>query len=125
MTLTAPQIQLEGFREGNFSISYRKLNDHFLIAHYVASNQTQTENSNYYTSINSRSFSVFSVQNCALVQNTLIRIFMYNIIFPRRGFLQLKGLYFIPYKRQTKNRIKCHLILQQRYDKDLTCKGMI
>ena len=99
--LTGPQIQSEGCRERNFSISCRKSKVHFLFFHHVASTLTQIVNCNYYTLIKSGSSSVFSVPHCCLLQNTLIRVFLINMFFL---ILELSsnfnGLYFINYKRQ-------------------------
>jgi hypothetical protein len=83
MMLTGLQTQSEGCREGKVStcISCRKLKDHCLVAHHVASTLTQTEIDNYYMLIKSGSSSTFSVPYCGLLENDFIRILLCNTVF--------------------------------------------
>jgi hypothetical protein len=108
--------------EKETSISCRKLDHLFLFFHHVTSTITQTATSNYYyyTLIKAWSSSAFGVPYCASLQNTLIRIFLYNTIFWTPSFLQHKGLCFIPYKRQKKADLNAALFCSSdttRHDK--------
>ena len=61
--------------------SVSKIERPYLGRHRVSSTVTQPENSIYYTLNKSRISSLCSVPYCALLQSTLIRIFLFNTVF--------------------------------------------
>jgi len=91
--LTGPQAQSEECREGKFSISCRKLKDHFLVVHYVSSTLTQTETSNYYTYLN-QGFSLYSACHIATYCKILDHNISINNFFEHPVFFDLRD-YFI------------------------------
>ena len=122
MMLTGPQTHSEGCREGNVSVSCRKLKEVWLVVHHVASTLTQTETCTYCTVNKSRSSCIFSVPYFTYPQQILTRMFLCNNFFFRKWFSSTYGIVFCTLQKGTEKWIKCRSIFQQRYDKNMTCR---